>query len=400
MRILVAAHSWSLIHPGGAEFAAVNLARVLRQEGHEVLLAACAPHLDQDVGYDESQSLTLVRSVTDPVTHLWTEPRMAESWSRIIADFGPDIVHLHHYVNLGAELPLVAKKAVPGCTVVLTLHEYLAICAQAGQMVTPSRQLCSSSGPRKCAVCSSRPIERIVEPALTLKALFRHVDRFIAPSQFLRSRYIDWGLAPGSIVNVPNVVRSTDIAAEHPQSITGVTRFVFMSQHTPYKGLDVLLDALVHIQTRYPEATERILVEIWGDGIDRFGQAWTEAIGHRKAQLGSWVTFRGAYTPEQTGEIYARADWTVVPSIWWENRPLVIEESLMSGVPLIVSNIGGMAELVNDASRGRTCRPNDAVHLAETMIDVLAASPPTVRYRAATTAAEHLELYRSCLGPR
>lgn len=133
---------------------------------------------------------------------------------------------------------------------------------------------------------------------------------------------------------------------------------------------------------------------------DRFGEAWTEAIAHRKAQLGTWVTFRGAYTLEQTGEIYAHADWTVVPSIWWENRPLVIEESLMSGVPLIVSDIGGMAELVSDASRGRTCRPNDAVHLAETMIDVLAASPPTVRYRAATTAAEHLELYRSCLGPR
>jgi glycosyltransferase involved in cell wall biosynthesis len=42
-------------------------------------------------------------------------------------------------------------------------------------------------------------------------------------------------------------------------------------------------------------------------------------------------------------------DWIVVPSIWWENSPVVIQEARLAARPLIVSNIGGMAEKV-DAS--------------------------------------------------
>ena len=39
-----------------------------------------------------------------------------------------------------------------------------------------------------------------------------------------------------------------------------------------------------------------------------------------------------------------QADWIVVPSIWWENAPLVILEARAAGRPVICSGIGGMAE--------------------------------------------------------
>ena len=45
-------------------------------------------------------------------------------------------------------------------------------------------------------------------------------------------------------------------------------------------------------------------------------------------------------------------DWVVVPSIWWENSPLVIQEAFMHGRPVICSDIGGMAEKVNDGVDG------------------------------------------------
>ena len=60
------------------------------------------------------------------------------------------------------------------------------------------------------------------------------------------------------------------------------------------------------------------------------------------------------------------ADWIVVPSIWWENAPLVIHEARAAGRPVICSGIGGMAELVEDGVDGLHVPPGDAAALAET----------------------------------
>jgi len=404
MRILVATHSWSYPNPGGAELAAHNLATALRASGHAVQLVACVPGLSDEVGYDHTSDTVLVRSGTEPRSFVWGDTRTAETWDRLLRSFDPDVVHLHHYINLGADLPLVAKHSVPRTTVILTLHEYLAICAQDGQMLTRDRRLCTESGVRKCAECLGSTAADVALHRHTLLAQLRHVDRFVAPSEFLRSRYVAWGIEPERIVVLPNVVRLHDRSAAtpvlaappvpHPQR----RRFVFMSQHTPYKGLDILLDALLLLQGRDPDLVEQIDVEVWGDGIDRFGPEWTERIDARRRELGPWVGFRGSYRPSQAADIYARADWTIVPSIWWENRPLVIEESLASGVPVIASNIGGMAELVNAPDRGVTVPPSDATALADAIAHAAASAPPAVSYSATTSADHHLKLYEDCIG--
>jgi glycosyltransferase involved in cell wall biosynthesis len=398
MRILLVSHAWPFPQAGGAEVAALNLAAALRSEGHQVQLAACVPGLDEETGYDTANDMVLVRSATHPRSYVWTDPATARVWERLIESFAPDIVHLHHYVNAGAELALVAKRAAPRAKVILTLHEYLAICPQDGQMFTSSGQLCTGAAVRKCASCVGTTPAAIAHHASTLQALFRYVDRFIAPSRFLKQRYIDWGLAAERIEYVPNVVASPSPVVRAPAANRPV-RFVFMSQHTPYKGLDVLLEALQYIEERHPEATKHALVDVWGSGIERFGPEWTERIDGLKSGLGPWVSFRGAYQPRQTGQIYATADWTIVPSIWWENRPLVIEESLSNRVPVLASGIGGMAELVCGPERGRTFEPGDPVALATAILHALDAPPTTVEYSAAIDATDHLRLYSS-LGPQ
>ena len=60
----------------------------------------------------------------------------------------------------------------------------------------------------------------------------------------------------------------------------------------------------------------------------------------------------------------AETDWVVVPSIWWENSPLVIQEAFFHGRPVICSDIGGMAEKVRDGVDGLHFRRNDAFSLA------------------------------------
>jgi glycosyltransferase involved in cell wall biosynthesis len=60
-------------------------------------------------------------------------------------------------------------------------------------------------------------------------------------------------------------------------------------------------------------------------------------------------------------------DWVVVPSVWWENAPLVIEEARAAGRPVIVSGIGGLAEAVRHDIDGLHVPPGDAASLAETL---------------------------------
>ncbi len=63
----------------------------------------------------------------------------------------------------------------------------------------------------------------------------------------------------------------------------------------------------------------------------------------------------------------AAIDWVVVPSIWWENAPLVIQEAQLHRRPVIASGIGGMAEMVEHGRTGLHVRPNDAGDLAKVM---------------------------------
>jgi glycosyltransferase involved in cell wall biosynthesis len=94
-------------------------------------------------------------------------------------------------------------------------------------------------------------------------------------------------------------------------------------------------------------------------------------------------------------------DWVIVPSGWWENAPLTILESFRVGRPVISSDIGGMAEMVDHGVNGFLFRRNDSADLAQTMKkaasdkgiwEQMVASLPAVPMMSDVTA-RHLALY-------
>jgi glycosyltransferase involved in cell wall biosynthesis len=84
-----------------------------------------------------------------------------------------------------------------------------------------------------------------------------------------------------------------------------------------------------------------------------------------------WV---GPYRPSELRSRMGGADWVLVPSIWWENSPMVIQEAFVCGRPVIASDIGGMAEKVTHGVDGLHVRAGNATHWGQTL------------YEAATTA--------------
>jgi glycosyltransferase involved in cell wall biosynthesis len=169
---------------------------------------------------------------------------------------------------------------------------------------------------------------------------------------------------------------------------------------TPYKGADVLLDAV----TLIPEAIwgDAVLM-IYGGNLERQPASYREKFARLVERAGDRVRFCGAYTNAEMPRLMQSVDWVVVPSIWWENSPVVIQEAFFHGRPLISSNIGGMAEKIADGRNGLHFRVGSAEDLAHRMGQALTQPALWDRLRRGiqpilsheACAKAHVELYRS-----
>ncbi len=88
------------------------------------------------------------------------------------------------------------------------------------------------------------------------------------------------------------------------------------------------------------------------------------------------VEFKGSYDNKNMNSVYENIDVLVVPSVWYEVSPLVIQEAFLAGIPVITTDIGGMAELVDDGIDGYKFSINDWDSLEKIMLYI--ANDPTV----------------------
>jgi hypothetical protein len=232
-RILVASHSHPGLTKGGAEISAYALFEGLRgQADNTAWFLGCAnkrtvtrpgscinqPFGDAEFIYDPTVDFDYFKFANP-------DPDFPRALDALIARLRPDIVHAHHYAIFGLEMFQRIKQSRPRTKVILTLHEYLAICFNHGQMVKAStNHLCRQESLPDCHTCF--PYVSVQDFFLRKQYFLRFlacVDHFIAPSRFLAERYIAWGL-PGAKIsvleNIPNCQRglAAPAAAELPRS--------------------------------------------------------------------------------------------------------------------------------------------------------------------------------------
>jgi glycosyltransferase involved in cell wall biosynthesis len=94
-----------------------------------------------------------------------------------------------------------------------------------------------------------------------------------------------------------------------------------------------------------------------------YGAGPDEAALHALAASDLRIRFGGVYTEQVAGQIFGAMDVLVAPSQWPENRPFIVHEALASGVPVIVSAVGGMADAVEDGVTGFVTPPGDVAAL-------------------------------------
>jgi glycosyltransferase involved in cell wall biosynthesis len=375
-RILVIAHGHRDFSLGGGEISAYNLYKGYLKNS-SVQAAWFLARADK--GRGPTGAISLRRSneylwEQSVVDYFGTRFKAANLGSvltvfkDLISGLKPTVVHTHHYAHLGLEYLRVIKQVDPSIKIMMTLHEYMAICANNGQMIkTGSMSLCSQATDDDCHGCfPAISAEEFWLRKHYFTSYFDLVDQFIAPSEFLRQRYIAWGLEPERIVVIEN--GQTDEPPLPPRPLAeGETRnrFGYFGQINPFKGLTVVLEALASL----PKADrKKIVLEVHGANLEHQREELREKINFLAAPLikQGVVRFVGPYRPDELRQRMAHVDWVVVPSTWWENSPMVIQEAFAFGRPVICSDIGGMAEKIRHGVNGLHVPVGNAPQWAKT----------------------------------
>jgi len=415
LKVLHLCHNHPSLHPGGTEIFALDLHRQMVSSGDvEGLFIGCVDQnhrqqrpgtVFQGIGASSDEMLMWTGHFDNFYLSQIDLHGIVPELSDLLTTLRPDIVHFHHILLMGVEILFLVRRVLPKAKIVLSLHDYYAICAHDGQMVTVGeRRPCQQATPDACHRCFPRlDQEHFVLRERHIKTHFSVVDRFLSPSNFLRRRYIGWGLAPERIEVMRNARPEAEIAP-HRQGRGNETRnrFAYFGNLNPNKGVLVLLEAARLLNERRPGSFR---VDIHG-GAPFQSDAFKADLKEALAKVAGFVHWHGAYQADEMTGLMRDVDWVVTPSVWWENAPLVIDEAFVHRRPVIASNMGGMAESVTDGVDGLTFRPGDAAALADTMERALAepdlweslVDGIAPRRTLETCAAEHVALYRRLLG--
>ena len=180
-----------------------------------------------------------------------------------------------------------------------------------------------------------------------LKTWQRQVDAYVAFTEFSRQRFIAAGLPPEKIFLKPHFLLS-DPGVQQQQGEFAL----YVGRLAPEKGISTLLEACKLIDNRVP-------LRIVGGGPNR------EAFEGMKEQAClSNVYFDGWLPPGQLHLVMKKAAFLIFPSEFHETFGLTIIEAFACGVPVIVSRLGGMVEIVENGKTGLHFTPGNAMDLA------------------------------------
>ncbi len=279
-------------------------------------------------------------------------PRETNAVDRAIQEFRPDVVHLHNpYPALGPAVHLAtARRRIP---LVVTIHNFRLRCpnslmftegslcsrCEGGMYANAVRHRCFPSKEQAYGYAASLWIHRFI------LRLEKKVDLFVVPSRFMQKQLSDWGIARDRTSLVPNY---TDVPLGSPS----LGDFgLYFGRLSAEKGLDHLVTALKFAG----DPPFRIV----GDGpLEQKLKEMISALGLTNTHM------TGRVPPEELPAVLQEARFVVLPSVSHENAPLAALEALAAARPLLVTDRGGLPELVEEGA-GITCRASDAQDLAD-----------------------------------
>lgn len=417
MRVLLVVHQYSPYRLGGTEVYTRNLAAELARRGHEPVVYFRAdvderPFAAQEEILDGIRahrvSAPLVGWRAHPLVEFYRtfrNPDIERDFVAFLEAEHPDIVHFQHAMALSARLlPLAQGLGYPSF---LTLHDYWFICANS-QLIWPDARICTGkAGGLNCARCAlarlgGGPRTLPLRPLLAPLFLWRDgvvrraawaAARWISPSLFLMDRYRQAGFPEERLTFLENGLDLERLRGFPRRPATGGrVRFTFIGSLAWQKGVHVPVEAFRDLPA------DRARLRIYGN-LQTFPAYTARLLELHNPQT---TEFMGPVPNTEVGSVLAETDFLLVPSLWYENSPVVIQEANASAVPIIASKLGAMVEKVHEGQTGWLFPPGDSVALRQLLLRVINGEchlPRSLQNPAPVlSVAEHckqlLELYK------
>jgi glycosyltransferase involved in cell wall biosynthesis len=337
----------------------LQLHNLYRQEGGEdvavhserELLRACGHSVDL-LEARNSEILGLTGKVKASLSTIYS-PGAKERVAARIAAVQPDVVHVHNF------FPLLSPSIYYACSeagvpVVQTLHNYVLICPN-GQLLRDGHvcEDCLGSqvpwrsvlhGCYRGGRAGSVAVTTMLATHRFLETWEKKVDAYIALTDFSREKLIEGGLPANKISVKPNFAPDAGRASGRRGNFG-----LFVGRLSREKGIATLLSAWERVDGKAP-------LKVAGDGplAEHVARAGSEAR----------IDYLGMQPRDEVRKLMEEAAFLVLPSIWYEGFPMVIVEAFSVGLPVIASNLGSMATLVEHRRTGLHFRPGDAEDLA------------------------------------
>jgi GT2 family glycosyltransferase/glycosyltransferase involved in cell wall biosynthesis len=408
MRVLLVVHGFPPGASGGTEIYVHDFARALAavRDPHRVEVTVLTR--EADTGRTEysvreerrRDGITVYRinntfQACASFADSYANPVLAGVAARLIDRIDPDVVHVQHLTCLSTGI--IDHASAAGLPVLMTLNDYWLMCHR-GQLMRSDGTRCDGPFGDGCDGCVPRGV--LAGPAVYragriaralpfrgaaatvraaaavcelgtsahqtrqaswsrlqhLRGVSAGVDLFLAPSATMRAWALRFGIEPARVMRCDQGI---DLApfGRSTRSVSDRLRLAFAGSLIPSKGPHILLEAVASLRSH------RVSVDLLGAVAPYHGEA---GYADRLAPLlgRSFVRKLGPVPHERMADAFGDVDVLIVPSEWIENAPFVIREAFAAGLPVVASDLGGMAEMVRHDRDGLLFAAGSATALA------------------------------------
>ena len=407
MRIFFTVHVFMPKWTFGTEVYTYTLAKAMQERGHNVQVITCESNMwgdsaevtaEDDVwgGVPVHRLYFNVMQTENPVRYDYYNTKVEKHLLEHFARERPDLLHACHAGHLSTAVITAAKKL--NIPVIATATDFWYICPTS-QLLRYDRALCQGpTSMSRCVRCYiyqrnmaqqyRKIIDRIPAPLLDLAvSLCRHpwadrdwrtklvrallerpawmryilnsIDLIFSPSRFLRDLFVKNGVDPRKIRVSPHGIDASWAEDLPPKRPSDHLRFAFIGMIGWHKGPHVLVQAF----NRLPNPQGATL-KLYGD-CEHFADYFRDLQGLMEGN--PHISYEGKFPHEKIGEVLSEVDVLVVPSMWYENTPIIMYEAFATKTPVIATNAGGMAELIGQFDGGWLFPRGDVDGLARTM---------------------------------
>lgn len=396
MKILLTVHQFFPHFAAGTEVLTYSVAKELISRGHEVQIFTGYPgdaDLHEDNRFDEydcegihvyrfHHAYVSMAGQTSLIEVGYDNHLAVKYFSQILDSFKPELVHFFHLNRLGTGLIDHAIRA--NTPAFMTPTDFWTICPT-GQLVLRDGRLCDGPGAyagncvKHLALSTQKGLVSSVAqwlPNVSIDLLVRltqaeimpsyanrievkaigsrlaknitrlnQLKKIISPNNFMTKKLLQYGVMPNLIVQSAfgiDVLRQKEVK-KMPRSTGQPLKIGFIGTLAPHKGCHVLIEAFNGLPYG------RAVLSIYGK-VDELPEYSMEL--KRLAANSDAISFCGTFHNSKIGNVLAEIDVLVVPSLWYENTPLVVYSAQAALCPVVASDFPGISEVIQDQVNG------------------------------------------------